>query len=368
MTPWQALHDGFVRCASSRARTVLAFCPSTISTSASTFGGGDAGGVPSTFSSSHCAAQHGRSAIRIRRHEQHAAFAEQAEAVRVVELDAAEARAAHVVHAVVARERLVDERVIGRQEIEHAALGAEDAVDEQRRLRDEVVANVAVDVGEHRTDRAPGSRARRRAEPLEREVRRERLGARIGEHALDLAAAARRDRASRSAAASSSSSASGIELHKKKESRDASSTLDSGIRAPGAAPRACGSKRYRNFGMREHARERVLDALLEAAARGALVVEPHQPRQVVVVERAAERLARERRDDLFGARLLARAARLRPADEDLSRGSACSLKPRDVHGTEDSSEASASSRCPGRRPALASRAAGRTPRTSGAGT
>ena len=46
-------------------------------------------------------------------------------------------------------------------------------------------ADVAVDVAEHERI---GRQARElaQAEPLEREVRRERLGARVGEHALDL--------------------------------------------------------------------------------------------------------------------------------------------------------------------------------------
>src|SRR5688572_18466349 len=70
------------------------------------------------------------------------------------------------------------------------------------------------------------------------------------------------------------------------------------------------------LGMREHAGERVLDALLEAAARGALVVELHEPRQVVGVERAAKCLPRQRRDDSFGARLFG-LRDLRPADENL---------------------------------------------------
>src|SRR5215207_1891295 len=46
-----------------------------------------------------------------------------------------------------------------------------------------------------------------------------------------------------SAAASSSSSVSGIELHKKNESREASSMLDSGYAVPGAAPSGFGSNR-----------------------------------------------------------------------------------------------------------------------------
>ena len=135
MMPWHALQDGFVRCASSRSRTVLAVSPFDVlderldvrrrrrrracqgrsraatgprSTGEVRFGYDDTSSTPPLPS--------------------------KPKRLLVVELDAAEALAAHVVDAVVQREALVQERVVGRQEIEHAAVLAEDAVDEQPRL------------------------------------------------------------------------------------------------------------------------------------------------------------------------------------------------------------------------------------------
>ena len=75
-----------------------------------------------------------RRAMRERRDGQHAALAEQPAAAIVAALDAAEVRAANVRNAVVLREPLVDERVIGRQQIEHAAIFAQDAAREQLRF------------------------------------------------------------------------------------------------------------------------------------------------------------------------------------------------------------------------------------------
>ena len=320
MTPWHALHDGFVRCASSRARTVLASCPSTISTSASTFGGGDAGGVPSRFSSNHWPRSTGDVRFGYDDTSSTPPLPSKPKRFGSVELDAPEARAAHVVHAVVARQRLVDERVLGRQEIEHAAVGAEHAVDEQARLRDEVVADVAVDVAEHERIRRE-ARELAETQPLEREVRRERLGARIGEHAPTCCSSTAGS-PSLSAAASSSSSASGIELHKKNDSRDASSTLDSGYARRRVAPSGFGSNRYRNFGCASTPASAYSTPSSKPPLRGAFVVEPHQARQIVVGERAAERFTRERSDDLARARRLARLP-TRDGKRKSCRGSAC---------------------------------------------
>src|SRR5690606_29652020 len=77
------------------------------------------------------AAQHRRGAIAVRRAEQHGALAEQAEAARIVELDAAELRTEHAVDAVMPRESLVQERVLRGQQLEHAAILEEHALEEQ---------------------------------------------------------------------------------------------------------------------------------------------------------------------------------------------------------------------------------------------
>ena len=67
------------------------------------------------------AALHRRRAVRVRGDDQDAAVAEQAAARLVGHRHAAEVAAGHARDAVVARQALVDERVVGRQQVEHAA-------------------------------------------------------------------------------------------------------------------------------------------------------------------------------------------------------------------------------------------------------
>ena len=134
------------------------------------------------------AAQHGRGACRVGSDRQDAALAEQpaAPAVRP-KLDAAEVAALNVRDPVVLGEPLVDERVLGRQELEHAAAAAKHAVDEQlrlaleRRAQRDVVVGKEKDVGVFHRDVA-------QEQPLRREVRDHGLGACVGQHALYLRA------------------------------------------------------------------------------------------------------------------------------------------------------------------------------------
>ena len=77
------------------------------------------------------AALHGRRAVRRRRHRQDAAVAEQPAAFASRELDAAKAAAADVRDAVVPREALVDERVVGGEQIDDARVLAQHAREQQ---------------------------------------------------------------------------------------------------------------------------------------------------------------------------------------------------------------------------------------------
>src|SRR5204863_4425626 len=121
-------------------------------------------------------AQDRRGPVRIRRRQQHATLAEQAEARLIGELDAAKARAANVVDAVVQREALVEIRVVGRQEIEHVAIFAENAVDEAPSLFDEVRTDAAIHVAEDEWIRRQIVELRK-PEPLVGKIRSERLRA-----------------------------------------------------------------------------------------------------------------------------------------------------------------------------------------------
>ena len=80
------------------------------------------------------AAQHGRGAIRIRGQHQDGALAQQAVARRVLERHSTEVAALDRLDAVVHRQALVEEGVVRRQQLEHAAIAAQHAVDEQPQL------------------------------------------------------------------------------------------------------------------------------------------------------------------------------------------------------------------------------------------
>ena len=117
-------------------RSDVAFtCAGSFSRLVSTPGGGTGGGVPGCFRESICRAtperfgSHGR-------HRQHAALPEQA-AARAVRSsgDAAEVAAMNIRDAVVPREPLVDERVVGVEQVDDAAVFADDAVERASRSR-----------------------------------------------------------------------------------------------------------------------------------------------------------------------------------------------------------------------------------------
>ena len=73
----------------------------------------------------------------------------------LVTAHAPEVAAVHVRDAVVPREPLVDERVVGVHQVEHAAVLAHDAAEEQLGLALEGLAQVVVEVGEDEQVRIP---------------------------------------------------------------------------------------------------------------------------------------------------------------------------------------------------------------------
>ena len=119
--------------------------------------------------------------MRIRRDRQHAALAQQAAAPIVASLDAPEVTAAHAADAVVPRQPLVDERVVGAQELEGAPVLAQLTLEEQPGLLPEGLAQILVELGKHVHVRH-GRFQVAGVEPLAEEARRERPRAGIGEH------------------------------------------------------------------------------------------------------------------------------------------------------------------------------------------
>ena len=130
------------------------------------------------------AALHDRGAVRIRRDGQNAALAQQTATIRVGQRHAAELRPIDLWNAVVLGEAFVDERVVGRQQIEQAAILADDARDEQFGLLHERRSQRFVERKDHRIWRRGLDVAQ--MQPLPGEIRDERVGPRVGKHALHL--------------------------------------------------------------------------------------------------------------------------------------------------------------------------------------
>src|SRR5262249_7648770 len=87
---------------------------------------------------------------------------------------------------VMPRQALVDEAVIRRHEIENVAIPVDDALEEQLDLAHHRPAQVVVEVGELERVRDFVAQVAE-IQPLSGEVTDERLGLRIGDHALHLA-------------------------------------------------------------------------------------------------------------------------------------------------------------------------------------
>ena len=134
-----------------------------------------------------------------------------------------ELSAANVGNSVVSRQPFVDERVIGVQEIHDVAVFVEDAADKQFHFLSESRLQAIVEVREKNGVRIDLVEIAH-AQPLKREVRDQRFGPRIGEHAAHLLF--QHDRIAQS------SFHCEIEqrlvrdlLHRKNDNRDASSRL-----------------------------------------------------------------------------------------------------------------------------------------------
>src|SRR5688572_31600708 len=93
------------------------------------------------------AAQDRRRTVRIGSHGEDTALTEQAAPYAVAEGDSPEVASVHVRDPIVAREPLIDERIVRRQQIDDAAVLAQLRGDEQSRLLTERLTEVLVEVG-----------------------------------------------------------------------------------------------------------------------------------------------------------------------------------------------------------------------------
>ncbi len=126
--------------------------------------------------------QHRGGAVAIGGAQQHGSLAKQPPTILVLERHPPELRAVHALDVVLAGERLIDEGVIGIEQVEHAAILEQHAGQEEPDLGLEIVPHLGSEgpiVGLDLLQLA-------QVQPGEREVLHQRLGARILEHALNL--------------------------------------------------------------------------------------------------------------------------------------------------------------------------------------
>ena len=244
-------------------------------------------------------------------------MAEQAPALLAVrQRDAPEPRPVDAGDAVVACEPLVDEGVVGVEQIQHAAVLVQGAGQEQRGLLPERLDQVVVEVGERY--RVAGHVLQvAQVQPLDGEVVDERPRARLGQHAPDLRLQHRRggqrallgrieQRLVRDAAPEEERQARG-DLH-----------VAQAVRLSGGGTGGVAFHAQEEIGVDEHPLQRELDTGVEAAAvLPAAVEEAEQRVQVVRRHRPAVGAPRQPRDDIGGAGSLVLGRRgLRPARED----------------------------------------------------
>ena len=242
-----------------------------------------------------------------------------------VERHAAELIAAHVRDAVVQREPLVHEGVVRRQQIEHAAVLAEDAVDEQLHLLAERRRAGRRRSSGRRLGSGSMSSSAAHVEPLEREVRDERLRRAGRPAAPHLRLEHLPASFSLPFSASASSSSSGSRLQRKNDSRDASSRSLMRVDAPGCESAGDAARRDTGTsGSRESpCSASRMPSSKPPVARAALVEARTAPRgrSSVTGRRNARRASV--RDDLAARTAAPRARGLRAGRRRSCCGSAC---------------------------------------------
>ena len=261
------------------------------------------------------ATQHGRGAIGIRGQHQDGALSQQAVARLVVERHATEVAALDRLDAVVHRQALVEEGVVRRQQLDHAAIAAQDAVDEQPQLLLEHRAGIqqAARVGELASVRGDLVQLGE-VEPLEREIVAQRLGPRVGKHPAHLSGQH----------VGIAEARFGGELQEllirqaaPQEEGQTRRQLQIAQRASPAG-RVSGFRPIEEMRARQDRAERIAHAAFEACRRVSRLVERHQGIEILGGHRAPEGAPCEVLDDLVRAGLPRRAASsLGLADEDL---------------------------------------------------
>ena len=132
------------------------------------------------------AAKHWRGSGRNRGERQDAPLSQKASPVGIGQLHLAKALAVNTPDAVVLGEPLVDERVVGAQQLEGASVPPHDVAEEQLCLQAERLSGVVVEIGEHQQIGRDLRLEVAELEPLPGEITDQGIGAFVGNHAAYL--------------------------------------------------------------------------------------------------------------------------------------------------------------------------------------
>ena len=271
-----------------RSRIVLGARPAVCS-NGGTLAGGAGGGVPSRFSRIHLPRSVGavRSACDVA--SRMLPLPSSPRRASSVERHAAELAAVDVRHAVVLRQPLVDERVVGGQQVEHVAVLAHDAGEEELGLARGSASRRSLSKSGNSSVFGAMFCRLRMCSHCPAKFSHERVGA-SGRRAC----AAPAPRAPPAGAGGPpprgrAASSSGMLLHRKNDSRDASSTSLTRYAVAGRDRGRVLFDAEDEGRARQQPPQRELDAGVEAALLAAVAIEREQRRQVADRRPAADR-------------------------------------------------------------------------------
>ena len=231
----------------------------------------------------------------VRRDREHAAVPQQATAPALgCERHAAEAAAVDVGNAVVLRETLVEKGVVRPDQIEHAAILAQHAVEKELGFLPERLAQVVIEVRD--TDACSAltaSRLRSRSHCPAKLVAR--LNERRSASILRVCFSSSSGRLSLPRIAASSSSSSGMLLHRKNESREASSRSLMRYDAAGGGVLRIGFDAEQELRVDQHGAQRSPDSRIEISVGPPLAIQRHRPLDLRFRDRPAIGAPHQRR-------------------------------------------------------------------------
>ena len=256
-----------------------------------------------------------RGSFRLGGRREKRAFAEQsAPHVQAgIQVHAPELAAVDIRNAVVPGEPLVDERIVRGQQIEHIAILADDAVEEQFDFTAHGAAQRIVEVGIDHRQRTHAVHPAQ-VQPLPGEIDRQRFGARIREHAPDLPFEDRRI-FQLALARQRDQGVVGHSAPEKERQPRCQFQIADPVELSGLDVRGLHLDPVNQPRIGEDARERHLDARVEVAVLAARLIEVHQRLNFGIRDRMPERARCQRGDDFPRARRLVGRGRW-PAHED----------------------------------------------------